>query len=477
MSEQDPQHRPTGNRPPEHDPPAQHAGQPQQPWAPPQQQPQQQPWGTSPQWGSPQPGPFQPGARQPYGPPQQWSAGPHSTGPNPSVPYPVYVAPPKPGVVPLRPLMFGELMDGAFQTVRRNPKAMLGAGLVAQALGAVIAGVLPLVMPASDASAGTWPGNFSRSDVASILGVAGGFLLVGLVSLFIAMVMQGAMVVPVARSILNRRTGFRQMWLLARGRAWTLVRLAGLGVAAALLAMSLIALATAGLANSMGTGALVIVLPLFLAFIAAMIWVSVKLTVAPAVIVVEDVGAVDGIRRSWAVTRGSWWRVFGIVLVVSLLISVIGQIVLIPVTLLAGLLTAVAGPTDLAGQAAALQVVVVVVMAVVSAAVGAVAFAFQTSVMALLYMDLRMRNDGLDIALLRLLETGNDDGGIPGRGVPVYRPGRFNAAPYQPALYQQGPHQQGPHQHGPYHPGPHQGRPFGNSAGWPPPPGPPTMPG
>ena len=439
MSEQDPQHPPSGNRPPE-----QPAGQPHPPWAPPHQQPQQ-PWGISPQWGSPQPGPYQPGpyqpgpyqpgpyqpgAHQPYGPPQQWSSGPNIAGPNPAAPYPAYMAPPKPGVVPLRPLMFGEIMDGAFQTVRRNPKAMLGAGLVAQALGAVIASVLPLVAPASDASAEAWVGNLGPSEMTSIFGaLVGGFLVVGVVSLFIALVMQGAMVVPVARSILNRRTGFRQMWLLARGRAWALVRLAGLGVAAVLLGIALIVLATVGLANSMGTGSLVIVLPLFLAFVAALIWVSVKLTVAPAAIVVEDVGALDGIRRSWAVTRGNWWRVLGIVLAVSLLIGIISQIVLIPVTLLAALLTAVASPQDLASQSTALQVVGVVVMAVVSAAVGAVAFAFQTSVMALLYMDLRMRNEGLDIALLRLLESGSDDGGIPGRGVPVYGPGRYSAGP------------------------------------------------
>jgi hypothetical protein len=421
-------------------------------------------------------------------------------------------------VVPLRPLMFGEIMDGAFQTVRRNPKAMLGAGLVAQALGAVIAGVLPLVTPASGPSAEAWLGNLTRSQMTSIFaGVTGGFLVVGVVSLFIAMVMQGAMVVPVARSILNRRTGFRQMWLLARGRAWALIRLAGLGVAAVLLAVALIALVTAGLASSMGTGTLAIVVPLFLALVAAMIWVSVKLTVAPAVIVVEEVGALDGIRRSWAVTRGSWWRILGIVLVVSLLVGIIGQIVLIPVTLLAALLTSVAGPQDVASQASALQVVAAVATVVLSAAVGAVAFAFQTSVMALLYMDLRMRNDGLDIALLRLLETGNDDGGIPGRGVPVYGPGRYSPVPrqhgprqqgpyqqwphqqgpyqqwphqqgpyqqwpHQQGPYQQWPHQQGPYQPGPYqqppyHPGPQQGGPYGNSAGWPPPPGPPTMPG
>jgi hypothetical protein len=514
LSEQDPQHPPSEQRPPEHRQPepspygqlppdrlppeptaentaentAQNPGQPHTPWAP----PQQQPWGAPPQWGSQHPGPYQPdphqpGGHQPYGPPQQWGA-----GPNPAVPYPMYVAPPKPGVVPLRPLMFGEIMDGAFQTIRRNPKAMLGAGLLAQALGAVIAGVVPLVTPASDASAGAWLANLSTSEMTSLFaGVAGGFVLFGLVSVFISVVMQGAMVVPVARSILNRPTGFRQMWLLARGRAWTLVRLAAIGVAAVLLATALIALATALLANSMGTDSLVIVLPLFLAFIAAMIWVSVKLTVAPAVIVVENVGALDGIRRSWAVTRGSWWRVLGIVLVVSLLVGIIGQIVLIPVSLLSGLLATVAGPQDPASQAATLQVVVGVATAVVSAAVGAVAFAFQTSVMALLYMDLRMRNDGLDIALLRLLETGNDDGGIPGRGVPVYSPGRnsgpsrpgayqpgpYQPGPHQPGPYQQGPYQSGHHQQGPYQPGPHQPGPYGNSAGWPPPPGPPTMPG
>jgi hypothetical protein len=386
----------------------------------------------------------------------------------------VYAAPPKPGVVPLRPLLFGEIMDGAFQTIRRNPKAMLGAGLLAQALGAVVAGALTVATATPDAAAmENWLGSLSNSEIAALgAGAAGGFLLFGVVSVFISAVLQGAMVVPVARSILNMRTGFRQMWLLARGRAWALVRLAGLAVAAVLLGISLIALATVLLANSMGAGSLIIVLPLFLAFIAAMIWVSVKLTVAPAVIVVEDVGALNGIRRSWAVTQGSWWRVLGIVLVVSLLVGIIGQIVLIPVTLLSGLLTTVAGPQDAASQAATLQVAVGVATAVVSAAVGAVAFAFQTSVMALLYMDLRMRNDGLDIALLRLLETGHDDGGIPGRGVPVYSPGRNSTGPHQTWPYQQGPYQTGPHQ-----PGPHQAGPYGNSAGWPPPPGPPTMPG
>ncbi|WP_258802676.1 hypothetical protein [Pseudarthrobacter sp. NS4] len=58
-----------------------------------------------------------------------------------------------------------------------------------------------------------------------------------------------------------------------------------------------------------------------------------------------------------------------------------------------------------------------------SALIGALGYAFQTSVMALIYMDLRMRKDGLDITLLRLLESGADPHGVPGRGATVGVPG------------------------------------------------------
>lgn len=320
--------------------------------------------------------------------------------------------------------MFGEIMDGSFQTIRRNPKAMLGAGLLAQALGAVAAGVLTAAGATSEASMSAWLETQSNSELAGFgLAVAGAIAVFSVLTVFISAVLQGAMVVPVARSILNRRTGFRQMWLLARGRAWALVRMAGIAAAAAILAMALFAAAAVLLVSTAGALSFAIVFPLGLAFFAAFVWVAVKLTVAPAAIVIEELGALDGILRSWSITRGNWWRIFGIILVVSLLVGVIAQIVLIPVSLLSGLFTGVVAPHDAAGQAATIGVVVAGATAVVSALAGAVGFAFQTSVMALLYMDLRMRKDGLDIALLRLLETGADDGGVPGRGVPVYGAG------------------------------------------------------
>src|SRR3984885_11885612 len=80
----------------------------------------QQPYGQQP-YGQ-QPYGQQPGyGQQPYGQPgyglPQYGGSPYGQWTPPA---------PKPGVIPLRPLSVGEILDGAFTAVRRNPKATLG---------------------------------------------------------------------------------------------------------------------------------------------------------------------------------------------------------------------------------------------------------------------------------------------------------------------------------------------------------------
>ena len=372
-------------------------------------------WGGQPVWG---PGP----AQQQWGTPQYPYQYPHH-GQQPYV-QPRYVAPPKPGIVPLRPLMFGEILDGSFQTIRRNAKAMLGAAVLAQSLAAILAAVITAVTATSLVSFETWAESASPADIASLgLGFLAAVLLVVVLTLFISAVLQGAMVVPVARSILNRPTGFRQMWGLARSRAWALVRLAALMMVAVLLGFLVMAAVAVGLVAGMeGTGALLLI-PLVPAFIAVFVWIYIKLMVAPAAVVIEELGALDGLRRSWALTRANWWRIFGITLVVSIMVGIIGQVVMIPVSLLPTFLGGFISPHGGTEQDVAIAIAVGVATAVLGALIGAVGYAFQTSVMALIYMDLRMRKDGLDIALLRLLETGADPEGIPGRGMTASGPG------------------------------------------------------
>lgn len=378
----------------------------------------QPPWGGQPVWGPPPP---PPGAHPGWGPP------PHNPyGGPPPYQQPRYAAPPKPGIVPLRPLMFGEILDGSFHAIRRNAKAMLGAALLAQSLAAIITAVFSSFSATSAAGLRTWAANLTEQDlVPVVVAFAAGVLLVSVLTVFLTAVLQGAMVVPVARSVLNRPTSFKQMWALARPRAGTLILLAALLVGGGLLAALLfVALAVLLVGAVGGMGALVLI-PLGLGCFVLFIWIFIKLMVAPAVVVVEELGALDSMRRSWDLTRGNWWRLLGITLVVGIMVGIIAQVVMIPITLLATFYTAVVAPHGGPDQAITVTIVAGVATAVISALVAAVGFAFQTSVMALLYLDLRMRRDGLDIALLRLLESGADPDGVPGRGVPIYTtPGR-----------------------------------------------------
>ena len=320
--------------------------------------------------------------------------------------------------MPLRPLMFGEILDGSFQTIRRNAKAMLGAALLAQALGTIVGAVFTAGAGSQGQSLGLWMESLTPTQMAGVgMGLAAAGILLGTVSVVISAVLQGVMVVPVARSVLNWRTGFKEMWSLSRSRIGSLL---GLGVLLILATVAVGVVLVGGavlLANAMGGRAALIIVPLFLGTMVAVLLLYIRLLVAPAAIVVEELGVLDGLRRSWQLTRHNWWRIFGITLVISLLIGVISQIVLIPITLASAGLSSVVAPHSGDGGQRALAVGVGIASIVVSALVGAVAYAFQTSVMGLLYMDLRMRKEGLDLALLRLLEAGGSENGVPGRGI------------------------------------------------------------
>src|SRR4029453_4534562 len=96
-----------------------------------------------PAWRAPQGGGNNWPGYPPGGPVGGWPAA--SPG-GPPYGQPMYVAPPKPGVIPLRPLQFGEILDGSFQTIRRNAASMFGSALIVQALGAVVVGVISVLM-------------------------------------------------------------------------------------------------------------------------------------------------------------------------------------------------------------------------------------------------------------------------------------------------------------------------------------------
>ena len=132
------------------------------------------------------------------------------------------------------------------------------------------------------------------------------------------------------------------------------------------------------------------------------------------------------IKRSWLLTRSNWWRTFGISLLAAVIAGVISSVITTPVSMLAGFLVPLMfGTEPNPEQAANALLIAQGIAALIGALVGAVTLAFQTGVMALIYVDLRMRRDGFDIELLKETENGQDDGGIPGS--PLKTSGHYGA--------------------------------------------------
>ncbi|MFJ5954960.1 glycerophosphoryl diester phosphodiesterase membrane domain-containing protein [Paenarthrobacter sp. NPDC092416] len=312
-------------------------------------------------------------------------------------------------------MQFGEILDGSFQTIRRNAASMFGSALIVQVFSAVLLGIVTVAMLQMTESLQYVESDLDMEEflgpfLAWMAGLLGVTVLVG----FLGAVLQGVLVVPVSRSVLNRRTGFKQMWKLAGRRILPLLGVSALLTFGGMLAWAAVAGIAVLLVTAMGPAALLLVFPLGLGALVVFLWIGLKLMFAPAAIVVERTGVYDGLLRSWQLTKNSWWRIFGILLVVTIMVGVIAQIVQIPVTLASEAIGTVVTPHPDAETASSAVVISTVVSMAVAALVGSVTFAFQTSVSALIYMDLRMRRDGLDMELMRLMETGADPEGIPG---------------------------------------------------------------
>jgi hypothetical protein len=399
-----PPEQPLGERSPDQpEPPA--PGAPVQPpdhGAPPQQPyygvpPQQPGYGVPPPgygqpppgYGQPPPGygqPPPPGYGQPpppgYGgpPPEGWtSPGQGQWGPPPGQPgYPPqpgfppqpgwgYGAPPppKPGVIPLRPLGVGEILDGAFSTIRSYPMATLGMSAVVAALSALLqlAILLPLVTGLDSATGelveGLDPEVFIGAFVAGMVVFVVGALLA-------ATILTGMVTVVLGEAVLGRPIKIGDAWRRVRRRIWALL---GLALLQALI---------------VGLGFLACVLP------GLYLWA--KLSLSTPSLMLEGRGVTDAMRRSAALVRGSWWRIFGILLLAYLITQIVGGILQLPFELFGSSPWNTDPTADLS------------ITGIVSGSVGQIVSGTITgSVLALitgvLYVDRRMRAEAFDLAL------------------------------------------------------------------------------
>jgi hypothetical protein len=364
-------------------------------------------------WGQPdngQPGWGQAGyGQQGYG---QQGYGQQGYGQAPPGQWPRYGdAAPKPGVIPLRPLGVGEILDGAFASIRRNPKAVLGLAAVVMTISAVISAVITRTL--LNLGSINLPSQGQQLTQAQATHLIGRFVAVALpafgVTVLLTYVVQailaGLLAPIIARGVSGQQISASDAWRATRPRlpslllAALLVLLAGLGP---LLIVGLLA-GAAALAGAPAPVYAVIVL-LGLAALVLTIWFSTMLSLVTPVVVLENASPGHALARSWSLVNRSFWRVFGITLLAGLIVAVAGGILQLPFTIL--------------GAAAGSGVGGTVILVIGAIAAGTVTRPITAGVTVLLYVDMRMRKEGLDLALRTASGTGQPGPGAPGSGLP-----------------------------------------------------------
>ena len=72
----------------------------------------------------------------------------------------------------------------------------------------------------------------------------------------------------------------------------------------------------------------------------AAFYFTIRLSFSSAALILENVGVWEGMRRSWQLTKGSFWRVVGILLIAALITSALTGIVSSSLVLVSGLVAA-----------------------------------------------------------------------------------------------------------------------------------------
>jgi hypothetical protein len=398
-----------------------------------------------------------PGSQVPPPPPGWTSPGPNTTGPTgqpvggyPPPPQPgpygyaapppgagpVWTPPPKPGLIPLRPLSLGTVLGASFQVLRRNPKPTFGVALLIQGIvtivSIVVVGVVAVFAFGRVASATT------EDQEALFAGATATVLLSAIIPLLLSLIavalLQGIIVLEVARGTLGEKLRLAGLWRLARGRIWALVgwvmAVTGIVVVGiAILAGIVVLIVATGGQTGIVVGVLLGILAL-LAVVALAVWLGTKLSMVPSAIMLERLPIGAAVRRSWSLTNGFFWRTFGIQFLVSVILNVAAQVITTPFSLIFGLAGGIFAPTGDQTAALATMGVSYVLLLMVSAIISAIASVVQSATTALLYIDLRMRKEGLDLQLQRFVEE--RAGGVAGIENPylVGTPGaRLQAAP------------------------------------------------
>ena len=376
-------------------------GAPEQPAQPAQPQQGQQPWGAPEQPAQPQQGQQPWGApQQPAQPQQQWGATPQpdaawqGTQTQGGTAWTVA----QPGIIPLRPLTVGELFNGAFQAVRVNPQTMFG---FAFAIMAVVGLVQAFFASSSTSSLTRALTSGDTDDLIYSLSSSMGSLVTDGLTLLATAFLSGMLALTVWDAVLGRKSSPADAWhrfsprfvpvLLATLLIGIIEFVAIVVVLLVFMIPFFLVIVNTASARSYDSasagigGAFALIFLMVVALIVIACFLTVKFAFTSSAVVLEGLGPVDAMKRSWSLSKGSFWRILGRILLIGIVTTLITSV-------LGGIVGAILG----VGAAAADSVgMLVAFSAFLSALLSAVVIPVQSSFYTLMYLDERMRKENL----------------------------------------------------------------------------------
>lgn len=321
---------------------------------------------------------------------------------------------------PLRPWLPADLLDNAARTISDNKTIMLGVPVLAAiALVAVQAALTEVAVPGGLGGFFGADDPFQQAGAALLLTYGVQLVLFAVVSSMLA----GIIALAAVRSQLAHRVGPRELLRLVRP---ALPALAAVGLMQSLSFLLLIGgwgLAVLGIgagadaAISSDAAGAVAVAMMLIGGVLVLIF-GIRLVLAGTVVLMEGrhapdiglhiparVGVWGALRRSWQLVKGKFWRVFGILLFGGLVVNIVSYALQFGISTL--VLTVGSWADSSEGSGATAAAIALGAAAGIATALTLIAsLAFMSAVQALIYLDLRVRREGLDLWMRPVLRPG-----------------------------------------------------------------------
>ncbi|MFE0640351.1 glycerophosphoryl diester phosphodiesterase membrane domain-containing protein [Streptomyces sp. NPDC058877] len=314
----------------------------------------------------------------------------------------------KPGVIPLRPLGTGEILDGAVKTLRTYWRTVLAitvpVAVLSQIANVLAQRYLVPAAPEPDPSATPAEQLEQSLDAAQTSMISMGPSLV--VTLMASLVVAALLTVVISRAVLGRPVTLGSAWQEARPR---LLQLTGLTL---LLSVMSVAIVCVGLLPGLllgGAGGGALAFLGGLGGLVVVVWLMVRFSLASPSLMLERQGVARSLKRSAKLVQGSWWRIFGIIVLTQLLIFIFSMIIVIPFTVIGIAVDGEGFSGLLSGTATTFGWPFLIVTGIGGVIISAVTYPISAGVTALLYVDQRIRREALDLELARAA-------GLPGYG-------------------------------------------------------------